>query len=524
VPPGAKAVEIHYSALSYLAPEKVLFKYRLRGFETDWVEAGTRRFAYYTNLKPGNYEFQVIACNNDGVWNETGDTVAFQLLPHLYQTWWCPLAGLSLLGALLWFAHGFRVNQLKAHEQELRQRVVEEVQKVKVSKDVEVALLEANRAKDEANRAKDDFIATLSHELRTPLTPVLMIAASHESDLTVPPAIREQFSLIRHNVELETRLIDDLLDLTRIARAKFSIRKQRLDVHELLSRVTGLLSEDASRKQLSITATAAARKTVVDADPDRLLQVLWNLLQNAIKFTPDGGRIEFRTFNPNDKSILIQVRDSGLGISPQSMQKIFIPFEQGVTSGDHRYGGLGLGLSICKTIVELHQGSITAASEGLHRGAIFTVSLPLVEGEEAPPRPLENTPPEPNSHWRILLVEDHEPTRSILSRLLSRDGHHVEAAACHAAAEVLIHANLDHPFDLLISDLGLPDGSGLTLVTAIKAVMPEITAVAISGYGAESDIRNSIEAGFHAHLVKPISIEHLKNTLVSLRPGPGRRV
>ena len=250
----------------------------------------------------------------------------------------------------------------------------------------EAALSEAKRVAEEANRAKDDFIAALSHELRTPLTPALMIATLLADDPELTPEVREQMRMLLRNIEVEVRLIDDLLDVTRFARGKFSIQPEKVQVGELLRGALETVHEELLNKQLEVHVDSAAKFQIIQADPVRLRQVFWNLIKNSIKFTPDGGNIFVRVFNPDLKTISVEVRDTGIGIAPELLEKIFAPFEQGAASGKPRFGGLGLGLAISKAIVELHGGSIVAASPGDHTGATFTVALPL-PSRAGPPEP-----------------------------------------------------------------------------------------------------------------------------------------
>ena len=379
--------------------------------------------------------------------------------------------------------------------------------------------LEDNEAKhvaEGANRAKDEFIAVLSHELRTPLTPILMITASMDDNEHLPSDLREDIRVVRQNVELEARLIDDLLDLTRVVHGKYSLRTETVDLHELIGRTLGIVQEAAARKDLHLRAELRADRATARADPARLQQVFWNLLNNAIKFTANGGEVEIRTCNSGTNALTVEVRDTGVGIPPESVSKIFRPFEQGALGGNHRYGGLGLGLAISKAIVELHGGQISASSAGVNLGSMFTIDLPVVQtvqingrGDHAPLR--ETVIPQ-----HILLVEDNDATRNILARLLSRDGHNVQTAGtCAAAIEEAHHQPPDSPFQILVSDLGLPDGSGLSLVREVKAELPAIKAIALSGYGTEEDVLRSMEAGFHTHLTKPITIEALRQALAA---------
>jgi len=381
----------------------------------------------------------------------------------------------------------------------------------------ERAILQSKEEAEKANRAKDLFIATLSHELRNPLTQALMTATALEQDDTMAPYLREQMHVVQRGVEMEARLIDDLLDVTRIEQGKFSLRPAQVDIPELIDRAMEIVREDALIKQLTLTTDVVADKTSTQGDPARLQQVFWNLLINAIKFTPSGGSIHIQVFNPEPHILCFEVKDSGIGINQASLKIIFDPFEQCVTAGDHRYGGLGLGLAISRSIVELHGGTIRAASEGTNKGATFTVCLPIIETATITPSKPESIHQKPHpAHLRILLVEDHEHTRMALDRVLTRDGHEVETAGtCAEALEVAHASSATSPFNLLISDIGLPDGSGLNLVRQLKAETPELTAIALSGYGTHADVERSIQAGFNTHLTKPIGIEDLRRALAA---------
>lgn len=383
-------------------------------------------------------------------------------------------------------------------------------------KKAQTALMEAKQSAEQANKAKDIFLATLSHELRTPLTPVLLTASTLEGDETLSADLRAQFSLIRSNIELESRLIDDLLDITKIAHGKFSIRRQNLNASNLLSTTLEIVRADYLGKGLTVQSHSAARFTTVHADPARLQQVFWNLLKNAVKFTPAGGHIDIRTFNPDPQSLAIEIQDTGIGIAPASLKEIFQPFQQVAATGKPQFGGLGLGLSISKNIVEVLGGTITAASGGPHHGTTFTIRLPLCESAGDAATAPANTGESPPTPRRILLVEDHQPTRAVLARLLRKEGHQVEAAGSCAEALNAVHSQpAGEPFQALVCDLGLPDGSGLDIVRELKAVTPGIAAIALSGFGTDDDIRRSREAGFDEHLVKPASIQELRRALAA---------
>ncbi len=385
-------------------------------------------------------------------------------------------------------------------------------------KNSESALRESQRLADQASRAKDEFIAALSHELRTPLTPVLLIVSALEGDCRLAPELRAQIKDIRQNVELEAALIDDLLDVTRIKYGKLLLRPVRVDVQQLLSRALRTLDHDIYQKRIALTVHAEARHFHVMADPTRIQQVFWNVLKNAVKFTPEGGNIEVRTFNSDDLTLQVEIRDNGIGIPPECIPSLFTPFEQGAVAGIHRFGGLGLGLSIAKSILELHGGNIAASSAGAGQGATFTIGLPVVTAQESAAAPPAGAAGNGPAHLHILLVEDHAQTRAVLTRLLSREGHDVEAVStCEAAIQAAKAAGNQgaNLFQAIVSDLALPDGSGLNLIRSIKAQFPAINAVAVSGYGSEDDIRRSTEAGFNHHLVKPIAVDALRHALAA---------
>ena len=379
------------------------------------------------------------------------------------------------------------------------------------SKAAEESLRRAAEELARSARAKDDFLAALSHELRTPLTPVLMTATALEGDMALPPEVREQLSMMRRNIELEARLIDDLLDITRISSGKLTIASVPADLHLLLDHTSEIVRSDGLGKQVRVAFMLDAARHHALADPTRLQQVFWNLLKNALKFTPAGGTITVRTRNDDEGWIAVSVEDTGIGIAANALPHIFKAFEQGDIAGQHRYGGLGLGLAISRAIVEAHGGTIQADSKGAGLGATFTVILARIDAPaEVPPA---TTPPSaPAPALRLLVVEDHEATRSVLERLLTRSGHLVTTAS---TVQDALGAYKAARFDAVISDLGLPDGSGIELMVQIQRIRP-VPAIALSGYGMEDDLQRSKEAGCFAHLVKPVNFDQLRQLLDQL--------
>jgi PAS domain S-box-containing protein len=387
------------------------------------------------------------------------------------------------------------------------------------------AELELARARDEAlaaSRAKDDFLAALSHELRTPLSPVLLVASDAANNPALPRDIRDSFEMIRTNVSLEARLIDDLLDLTRIARGKMPLELQRLDVHEVLRDALANIRAEIEAKRMDLDLHLDAARSHVMGDPVRLQQVIWNLLKNAVKFTPEGGQVRLVTESASDPDrITIEVADNGMGMTPAELARVFEAFTQGehaAGGGSHRYGGLGLGLAISQKLVEMHSGRIYATSAGRNRGSIFVVELPLAAPAAAPDaaRPELPGPASPSpapTGGTILLVEDHASTRETLQKLLSRRNFQVITAASTAEARALAAVR---SFDFLVSDVGLPDGDGYQLMRDLQSAHPGLEGIAISGYGMEDDLKRSRHAGFAIHLVKPVAIEALESALARL--------
>jgi len=371
-----------------------------------------------------------------------------------------------------------------------------------------VAMVEIERA----SRAKDDFLAALSHELRTPLTPVLMTATALASDPSLPAGAREQLDMMRRNIELEARLIDDLLDLTRTIHGKLTIERISADIHELLLHTDEIIRSEGLGKRLSVVLKLDAAHHHALGDPARLQQVFWNLLRNAVKFTPDGGTITVSTRNDAAGKIIISVADDGIGIRAEVLSQIFNAFEQADTTGEHRYGGLGLGLAISSAIITAHGGEIKAESQGLGHGADFTITLGSVPSPAATSQQTA-TSAQPARSLTLLVVEDHEATRTVLERLLTHSGHLVTTAS--TVHDALTTYQAAH-FDAVISDLGLPDGSGIDLMAQIQSIRP-VPAIALSGYGMEDDLQRSKEAGFFAHLVKPVKLDQLKQLLTQIQ-------
>jgi PAS domain S-box-containing protein len=392
------------------------------------------------------------------------------------------------------------LTERKRHEEE-RRRVDEERHRTE----------EEHQAAQVASEATDHFLAVLSHELRTPLTPVVIALETAIRRGIVPDELLPTFEIMRRNVLLETRLIDDLLDITRIRQGKLRLEPAYVDLHEVVYDVVSTCAPSTDAARLSVATELRASRSWLYADPLRLRQVCWNLVQNAMRNTPAGGRILVRTENDGTRAIVLTVSDTGRGITPERLARLFKPFDQDTGARI----GLGLGLSISRGLVEGHGGRIQARSAGLGKGATFTVELPVVDAPAVRARSPEARPLV-DRVLSVLLVEDNEDNASALVDLLELQGFRVERAPGVAAALRCT----DRDYDVLVSDLGLPDGSGIDVVQAFSARRP-VKAIALSGYGSDSDVERSLAAGFSLHLTKPVEPTELVRAIEELAAQDG---
>lgn len=375
----------------------------------------------------------------------------------------------------------------------------------------------AREKAEAASRTKDNFLAALSHELRTPLNPALLIASESADDPNLPEAVRLNFETVRKSIKLEASLIDDLLDLTRITTGKMALNKTLVNIHGILTDAIATTQSERQDKKIALDMRFEAPQPFVLGDAVRLQQIFWNVLKNAVKFTPPQGKIIIETGINAAGQILVKMTDTGIGMSADELSRVFNAFAQGDhASGDnsHRFGGLGLGLAISKNLVEMHAGKISATSAGINQGATFDITLPLtvkpkVESGSMPPDALNPIQPA-SSEISILLVEDHAATREVMIRLLQRRNYKVYAADSVAQAREIASKN---NLDLLISDIGLPDGNGNDLMDEFR-VNYGMKGIALTGYGMEEDIARGRAAGFVTHLTKPIRIQSLESALL----------
>ena len=456
--------------------------------------------------------------------------VSGKLARHHGRQWWLvslfPVinAGVEAVGAVV-----LDITDRKRAEHQLRE-----------AKDhAESARISADRARqiaEQASAAKSEFLAVLSHELRTPLTPVLAGSQLLEAELgkvqelaeigqPMSPEQSETFSdvleMIRRNVSLEVRIIDDLLDLTRITRGKLQLSRRVVDLNQSIQHVIEICRSDLSVKKIELEIDLSQAPLPVYADAARVQQVLWNLLKNAVKFTPDRGRIIVRSSRDRaTNEACCTVIDTGVGIAREKLQSIFNAFEQGDALVTRTFGGLGLGLAISRQLAQMHRGTLSADSGGRNQGSTFTFCLPIhsaatLRADQPKAKPLSGS----LANRRVLLIEDHADTSRLMSRFLRSK---LGLVVTHAGniTDGLSSFKTGGPFDLIISDIGLPDGTGLQLLENITAhcggreKLPP--AIALSGYGTETDVARSKTVGFRTHLVKPVDLDRLVSAVHEL--------
>jgi PAS domain S-box-containing protein len=367
---------------------------------------------------------------------------------------------------------------------------------------LEESLEQAKKNAEEANRAKDEFIAVLSHELRSPLTPITVALDGLDMEARTENS-RMFIDMIRRNLALELRLVDDLLDVTRIARGKLVLKMETFDAHAKIRETCAMLSPEMQQKHIRYSEKLTAGKHFILADPARFQQIVWNLLRNAVKFTSDGGAITVSSHN-DENELILKVHDTGVGMDADALQRIFRPFVQGMPSIARMYGGLGLGLTIARALTETFLGRIFAQSAGLGKGTTFTVELPtVVPADGVGDEVSSTTHPGQRRAARLLVLDDQADSRTALKALLEYRGYSVDTADNISAALSCITMN---DYDLILSDIQLEGESGWDLPGRLPRAMK---AVAISALGTPANIETSARAGFLAHITKPFRVDDL---------------
>jgi len=389
-----------------------------------------------------------------------------------------------------------------------------------VSRDIS-ARKQAEAALREADQRKDEFLAMLAHELRNPLAPISNAAHILDMLKLENPRLIWATEIIKRQVMHLTHLVDDLLDVSRIARGKISLKKERLDLVEVIKSVLETARGPILAKQQHLDVCLPEQPILLEGDAVRLSQVLLNLLDNAGKYSLEGGQIEVNV-QLLEAEVEIQVHDNGTGISAELLPTIFDLFEQGARTLDRSQGGLGIGLTLVKRLVELHGGQVTASSPGVGRGSTFSIRLPTIA--EATGFPAAETPtPLPDAGMRVLVVDDDADVRESTALLLELNGYEVKMADSGAHAITLIEAF--HP-DVVLLDIGMPVENGYQVAQRIRKLPNggDLLLVALSGYGRAEELARSQEAGFDHHLIKPLNFNTLRDLLSEWEVRLGRRV
>jgi PAS domain S-box-containing protein len=376
---------------------------------------------------------------------------------------------------------------------------------------------EARAEAERANRLKDEFLATLSHELRNPLNVVIGYAdvLLRSGETASPEFVLKAAKTIRRNAQAQSRLVSDLLDLSRLQMGKLSLNRQPVSFSTIIRDAIDTVREEAAAKGISIDVEIDNENVRVDGDPIRLAQIAWNLLNNAVKFTPAQGHINVSLSRVGDEALLT-IKDTGQGIAAEFLPHVFEIFRQADSSSSRRHGGMGIGLALVKQLAELHEGRISAESKGTGHGAKFAVWIPLYLVATSGGAAEDSAGSDALEGRSILLVDDSRESTEMLSKLLTTEGAHVESARSGTEALRLVREN---KFDLVISDISMPEMDGYQLLREIRALEKEIPALALTGYGRPHDIERAQAAGFAQHLTKPLDIDRLLQIVRELTEG-----
>jgi signal transduction histidine kinase/CheY-like chemotaxis protein len=512
-------LEISYTALTFREPRNVRFRYRLEPYDTSWVDAGSRRTAFYTRVPPGRYTFRVAASQGGDTWSVQAATLELRVAPLFRETAMAKvLLALSLLlgGAL---AVRWRLQALRQREVDLTALVQERTAALQRN---EAELAAQNTKLEQLNQARSRLFANLSHEFRTPLTLILgplrsLLDGRHG---TLGPSAREQGGLMLRNGQRLLRLINQVLDLARLQAGAVDIARQPLELVSFVRTMTQAFTPLADRQSIAVVFRSPVRALTVNADPEQVEKVLLNLLSNAVKFTRPGGIVDVSVVMDNAHAV-IAVRDTGVGISADDLPHVFERFYQAESDATRRYDGTGIGLALAKELVELHGGVISATST-IGEGSTFTVRLPIGTASAATssssiPRtetldellgenPLDTAdtiPQEESADDRltVLLVDDNTDVRAYVRSVLAPRFHVLEAVNGRAGLNLAREALPD----LIVADVMMPELDGLGLGRALKAdpMTDAIPVVLLTARAAAEDQIAGLAAGADAYLVKP---------------------
>ena len=359
---------------------------------------------------------------------------------------------------------------------------------------------------EEANRRKDEFLAMLAHELRNPLAPIRNASEILARKLADDPQMKKTVNLVKRQVTHLARLVDDLLDVSRITEGRIELRRAPQELAPILAQARESVEPLLREKRHVLLVSTSFEPLYVHGDHARLVQSVANVLTNAAKYTDPGGEIRLELRRQNDQAVIV-VSDTGVGIAPELLPRVFDLFVQGDRSLDRSQGGLGIGLSVVKRLVEMHQGRVAAFSEGPGRGSVFEIHLPLID---APAGSQAHSRSHTIQAKRILIVDDNVDAANSLAEMLQIDGHITEVV--YTGKDALSRA-LARPADVILLDIGLPDMNGYEVAARIRPKIGPAQLIALTGYGQNEDVRRATEAGFDAHLIKPVDFDELERII-----------
>ncbi|HET6972718.1 MAG TPA: ATP-binding protein [Pyrinomonadaceae bacterium] len=494
--------------------------------------AGEHRISDYSSVTSQEMQKGQTVVNNDSKtdprtaadyqrsYEATGER-AYVAMPLLREGRWVASLWASVDQPRVW------TKEEVALVQAVAERTWTAVEKLRAEAERERLLQSVQEARDtaeKANQLKDEFLATLSHELRNPLNVILGYSELllRMREIEQSPRLVQMGEALRRNALSQSQLINDLLDLSRLQRGKISLNQETVSLPAIIDNAVETVRTDAATKGVEIRLQASDQLLLVEGDRLRLQQIAWNLLNNAVKFTPAGGRIEISLNNEGDRAALV-VADTGQGIDPSFLPHVFEMFRQADGSNRRRHGGLGIGLALVRQLVHLHGGTINAESGGPNKGSCFTVCLPLLR-ETAPlsiPAPVA-TELSMFSGTSFLVLDDSEDSIMMLTELLKLAGAHVVTATNGVDA---LRIASENEFDVILSDISMPEMDGFEFLRRLRKIdgRQDVPVVAITGFGRSDDINRARDAGFYSHITKPLNLQALNTVLEQILNGHKRQ-